>query len=309
MSKTVLITGATGKQGGAVIDVLLQSSQAKDFTILAVTRNPEGGAAQKLKSKGVKIVKGDLNDVPALFKEAKQTVTGPIWGVFSVQVPMGKGASVETEEAQGKALVDGALANNVKTFVYSSVDRGGDEKSFSNPTPIPHFISKHNIERHLVEKAGAQGERMNWTILRPVAFMDNFTSGFMGKGFATMWKVALKEKPLQLISVYDIGYFAAQAFINSKSYNARGISLAGDSLSFEEAAKVFKEKMGKEMPTTYDLMAKGMLWAVGDLGTMFQWFATDGYGADIQMLRKEHPDLMGFGHWLVTMSEYKSAAQ
>jgi nucleoside-diphosphate-sugar epimerase len=88
MSKVVLISGATGKQGGAVVDALLASPQAKDFTILALTRNPEGGSAQKLKSRGCKIVKGDLEDVPAIFEEAKKVVSEPIWGVFSVQVSL-----------------------------------------------------------------------------------------------------------------------------------------------------------------------------------------------------------------------------
>jgi uncharacterized protein YbjT (DUF2867 family) len=169
MSKVLLITGATGKQGGATIKALLDSPQSKDFTILAVTRNPESGSAQKLKEKGIKIVKGDLNDVPGIFAAAKEAASEPIWGVFSVQIPGGRGASVKTEEAQGKALVDGALESGVKMFVYTSVERGGDDKSFDNPTPVPHFISKYNIEKHLVEKAK---EKMDWCILRPVAFLE-----------------------------------------------------------------------------------------------------------------------------------------
>ena len=166
----LLITGATGKQGGAVVNSLLESPEAQKFTILAVTRNADSPSAQKLKSRGVKIVTGNLNDVPAIFQNAKTVVDKPIWGVFSVQVPMGKGATVQTEEAQGKALVDGAVANGVKMFLYNSVDRGGDEKSPDNPTNVPHFISKSNIEKHLLEKAKVAG--MDWCILRPVAFMD-----------------------------------------------------------------------------------------------------------------------------------------
>jgi uncharacterized protein YbjT (DUF2867 family) len=86
MSKPILVTGATGKQGGAVINALLSSPSAKDFTILAVTRNAESGSARKLVERGVKIVQGDLKDVEAIFKEAAKVSTEPIWGVFSVQV-------------------------------------------------------------------------------------------------------------------------------------------------------------------------------------------------------------------------------
>lgn len=86
MSRPILVTGATGKQGGAVIDALLASSSAKDFIILAVTRNADSASAKKLVERGVRIVKGDLNNVEAIFKEAAQVAKEPIWGVFSVQV-------------------------------------------------------------------------------------------------------------------------------------------------------------------------------------------------------------------------------
>jgi hypothetical protein len=84
-------------------------------------------------------------------------------------VPIGRGASHVTEEAQGKALVDAALVAGVKFFVYASVDRGGDDKSYETPTEIPHFVSKYNVEHHLVDKAG---DKMQWFIIRPVVFME-----------------------------------------------------------------------------------------------------------------------------------------
>ena len=86
MSKVILVTGATGKQGGSCIQALLAAPNATDFTLLAVTRNPESASAKKLAEQGVKIVQGDLNDVPAIFESAKKVVEQPVWGVFSVQV-------------------------------------------------------------------------------------------------------------------------------------------------------------------------------------------------------------------------------
>ena len=74
MSKALLITGATGKQGGATIDALISSpSHTTDYTILAVTRNPSSASAQALqtKSPSIKLVAGDFNDVPAIFAAAE----------------------------------------------------------------------------------------------------------------------------------------------------------------------------------------------------------------------------------------------
>jgi uncharacterized protein YbjT (DUF2867 family) len=86
MSKVIIVTGATGKQGGATIRALLESPKASEFTLVAVTRSPDGGSAKKLAEKGVKIVKGDLADVPAIFEAVKNVTSEPIWGVFSIQV-------------------------------------------------------------------------------------------------------------------------------------------------------------------------------------------------------------------------------
>jgi hypothetical protein len=145
---------------------------------------------------------------------------------------------------------------------------------------------------------------MKWTILRPVAFMDNATPDFMGKCFATMWSIAVKEKPLQLIATADIGHFGAQAFINPNEYAGKSISLAGDSLSFEEANEVFKSKIGTDMPITYGFIGSAIMWGIADVGKMFQWFYTDGYGVDVPALKKKHPGLMSFAEWLEKESKF-----
>lgn len=179
MSKVILVTGATGNQGGAVINALLNESNS-NFTILAVTRDTNSSSSQKLaaKSPSIKLVQGNLDDVPGIFAAAKEVVSEPIWGVYSVQISMGKGVTFDGEIAQGKAMIDESIKNNVKHFVYSSVDRGGDEKSWDNETPIPHFQTKYQIDRYLRETAGSMG----WTILRPVAFMDVSCTYCLGYG-------------------------------------------------------------------------------------------------------------------------------
>lgn len=306
MPKNLLITGATGKQGGATIDALISSpSHSSDFTILAVTRNPSSASATTLqnKSSAIKLVKGDLNDVPGVF-DAAEAIQRPIHGVFSVTTFGSKGQTVETEEAQGKALVDEALKRGVAHFVYTSVDRGGD-KSLDNPTDIPHFRSKHNIEKYLIENA--KGSGMSYTILRPVAFMDNWGPGFFGKMFGAMWTSALSpDRKLQLISVKDIGHFAADAFRNPGRFHNRAVSLAGDELTFAQANKVWQDKVGHPAPSTYSFLGTGLLWSSKEMGSMFRWFETDGYNVDIAELKKEHPGLQSLGDWIEKESVFKT---
>jgi hypothetical protein len=146
---------------------------------------------------------------------------------------------------------------------------------------------------------------MKWTILRPVAFMDNATPDFMGKAFATMWDQAVKEKPLQLIASKDIGWFGAEAFIKSDEYAGKSLSLAGDSLSFAEASNVFKGKVGTDMPKTFGFIGSAIMWGVADVGIMFRWFYTDGYHVDVPALKKTHPGLLSFSEWLEKESKFE----
>ena len=305
--KPLLILGATGKQGKKVIENVLSSSKA-DFTILALTRNPSSASAQALAAKSpiIKLVKGNLNDVPNVFKAALSASDGvPIWGVFSVQQAVQDGATPDIETVQGKAMVDAAIEHKVQVFVYTSVDRGGEDKSDSNPTYVPHFASKHAIEVHL--KARATDAKMQYTILRPTAFMDGLTNDFMGKALATFIKISLKpSKSLAFIATSDIGFFASQAFLQPENpdYQNKAISLAGDQLTFGQLDAVFKERMGYGVPTTFGCVARIILWMVKELNIMFKWFDEEGYGLDIQKLKRMHPELKDFGSWLETESGF-----
>ncbi|KAK7516317.1 hypothetical protein IWZ03DRAFT_377771 [Phyllosticta citriasiana] len=305
MPKALLITGATGKQGGAVIDALL--AQGSKDTILAVTRDTESTSAKRLahKSPLIKLVQGDLDDAAGVFAAAKQMAGKEvIWGVFSVQLAMGKGASSEREQRQGIALVDEALKHGVQHFVYSSVDRGGDEKSWSTPTNVPHFITKHNIELHL--KKSAAGTNMGWTILRPVAFMDNLVPGYPTKVFLAALRDTMKDKPLQWIATADIGWFAAQAFAKPQEYNHKAIGLAGDDLTFDQLSKTFEKTTGQPAGTSFSFLGSTLMYMMPEMGTMITWFATDGYGVDIKALRRQHPELLDMEAWITKKSAWET---
>jgi uncharacterized protein YbjT (DUF2867 family) len=86
MAKSILVVGATGKQGRAFINAVLASKDAASFKLLSLTRTPTSASAQALAEKGVTIVQGNLNDVPDVFAKAKEAAGGHVWGVFVVLV-------------------------------------------------------------------------------------------------------------------------------------------------------------------------------------------------------------------------------
>jgi len=178
---TILVVGATGKQGGAVIEELLKlpSPPAK---ILALTRDSNSAKAKALEASKpgvISLVQGDITAPEPVFAGLEKA---SVDAVFVVTLPGKVG-----EDKQAIPFIDAAVAHGVKHVVFTSVERGGDEHSWNNPTNIKHFYEKHAVELHIRDKA-ADGS-FTWTILRPTAFLDNFNPGGFGSMFPAMWSL------------------------------------------------------------------------------------------------------------------------
>jgi len=109
--RTVLITGATGKQGRALIHALLSpaAAPAPEYHVLALTRSTSSPPAQHLleteKNNLLQITlkEGDLDksdSVRKIFVDA--AADGGVWGVYAVLAYPGLGANADGEGAQGK---------------------------------------------------------------------------------------------------------------------------------------------------------------------------------------------------------------
>lgn len=301
--QNILVVGATGKQGGAVVKALLglpQEQAASPFHVLALTRDAQSTRAQALleaHKDRLELVEGDSADPQPIFESRPK---GSIAGVFIVTTPGGK----HTEEQQAIPLINAAVAHGVPHLVFSSVDRGGDAKSWTNPTAIKHFASKHHIELHLRDKAAQPTTNLSWTILRPVAFLDNMEPGMMCSMFTAMWQASLSaDRKLQLVAVRDIGLYAARAFAAPDEWAGRAVALAGDELTLAEARDKFAKVTGKTLPQTWTILGRAVLWGVREVGEMFNFFEKEGYGADVAARRAEAP-VLDFEAWLRQESKW-----
>lgn len=271
--KLILITGATGQQGGAVCNALI----GKGFKLRALTRNPDSDSAKALAAKGVEVVKGDLDDAASL----KASLDG-VWGAFSVQNTWEAG--VQKEEEQGKRFATLAREAGVKHFVYTSV--GSAERK----TGIPHFDNKARVEDTV------RGLKFDsHVILRPVFFMENLPSPWFlnGDNLVTSLK---PETKLQMVAVEDIGRIGAQAFINAEKMNGREIELAGDAATMPEAAVILGKALGRQieyMQIPIEEIRKNS----EDFALMLDWFDKEGYHADISALDKEFGKLTRLEPW------------
>lgn len=274
--KVIAVTGATGQQGGAVARKLL----ADGWKVRALTRDTDKPAAQELASLGAEIVAGDMEDRAQLDSAFKD-----VYGVFSVQNYWLPNVQYEGEIKQGKNVADAAKAAGVQHLVYSSVGsahRGMGQK---------HFDSKWIIEQY-IHTLG-----IPYTILRPVAFMDNnnWRRAYILSG--TYTGMGLRpEKGVQTIAVEDIAVFVALAFADKKSYLGKTLELAGDELTEAQTAEVFSKVIGRPVVLAEP---SGQSWAPEEEAkAAFNFFNGEGYDADIPALRKLHPGLLTFEQYL-----------
>lgn len=325
-NKTILVTGATGWQGSGVVTALLASPQSTRYTILAATRDPTSAAAQHLArlSSSIILVRGDLDNCASLFASAVAASPGggdgggpPVWGVYSVQVSRGRGVTEASETAQGRALVDAAVAHGVCMFVYGSVDRGGDDASWGAGTPVAHFRAKHAVELHLraagaaaATGGGGDGASMMWAVLRPVAFMENLRPGSLETRvfLAALRNVVPRDKKLQWVAARDVGPFAALAFDSPEEWHGRAVGLAGDELTLDEMDAVFERAAGRPAPTAHWFFGSVLTALVREMALMIGWFASDGYRADVRARRAEYPPLMDLEAYLRENKEWQAVA-
>ena len=256
----IVVTGATGHQGGATARELL----AKGHKVRAMTRKPESPAAKELAKLGAEVVKGDLDDSASL----ERALAGA-WGTYAVQNTWEAG--VEREEQQGLRFADVARKAGIKHYVYASV------ASAHRHTGIPHFENKWRVEER-VRSLGFP----SYTIIRPVFFMENF---FLPSLLPAIQQgqlaVALDPKTmLQMIAVSDIGKYGAWAFENHAALNGRAIDIAGDRLAMPETAEIIGRVARREVKFVRVPIEEVRKFSE-DYALMLDWFDRVGYDADI----------------------------
>jgi uncharacterized protein YbjT (DUF2867 family) len=284
----VLVTGATGRQGGSVVRHML----AQGWKLRALVREPGGAAVRALADRGVEVAKGDLED-PASLDNAARGVRG----VYSVQDFWAVGAKREVQ--QGKNMADAARKAGVEHFVYSSV--GGAERN----SGIDHWESKWDVEQH-IRKLGLPA-----TMLRPAAFMENY---YIDQVEIALLKGKLMDpiradKPYQTIAADDIGAFAALAFSRPKEFIGMELEIAGSELTNPEAAQVFSRVLGKKVKFQKLPMPLVRLVLGKEFYQMFRWFNAEGFKANVPELRRKYPDvrLQTLEEWLRAEGWHKRA--
>lgn len=279
-SRTVVVTGATGLQGGAVARCLLE----KGWRVCALTRQPRSGKARALAALGAEVAQGDMDDPASL---------GPVfasaYGVFSVQNPMLSGSAGEIR--QGKNVADAARQAGVQHVVYASAGTG------ARGTGIPSWESKLVIEDYMHSLG------LPLTVLRPTAFMELMTEKkfFPAVGvWNLMPRLMGSDRPVPWLSAEDTGAVAAAVFADPSQYIGQDLRLASDVQTIDACRDIYRAAAGKAPP--YFPMPLGLFRRFGfagqDLPVMWGWLRSGAVDLDTQPTRAIHPQALTVREWL-----------
>jgi uncharacterized protein YbjT (DUF2867 family) len=266
--RKILVTGATGQQGGSLARLLLQ----KKHKVYALTRNTQSSAAQDLRNKGANIVKGDLDDSDSLEHAVRD-----VESIFLMGTPFEDGTEGETR--RGKLMADIAKENKVEHLVYSSVANADKN------TGIPHFESKYKIEQH-IKNLG-----IPFTIIGPTFFMENLLGPGLEQG-----QLALPLSPstiLQQSALENIAEFSALVLESRKPFWGKRIDIASDEVTGEQAAEILSNVLGYKIKYVA-VPLEQVYRANEDMARMYDWYEKVGTRIDITGLHQEYPEV----NWL-----------
>jgi uncharacterized protein YbjT (DUF2867 family) len=263
----VVVTGATGNQGGAVVKSLLERGHA----VRAVTRNTDSAKARDLANAGVTLVRASLEDTAALTKALEGATS-----FFAMTTPFGGGTQAETK--QGISAADAAKVAGVH-LVFTSVG------SANRQTGVPHFDSKFEVEKHIA-KIGVRA-----TILAPVYFMDNLHFGKeqLAKG---IYAAPLPPtRRLAQVAIADIGAVAVRLLEDPGRFAGKRFDLASDELTGNDVVTTLSRITGR--PFSYFQVPPDVIrQRMGEDGAkMYEWFDRVGFTVDRAALRREFPDV------------------
>ncbi|KAG0707527.1 NAD(P)-binding protein [Suillus ampliporus] len=257
MSKHILVVGATGKQGRALIKALQPPADSDEipFRVLALTRSASSPSAQRLvQERHVQVVEGDLDSpesIRKVYEDAKGS--GGIWGVYCVLAFPGLGANADGEERQGKFMADLALQYGVSVYIYSTAERGGEQMDEMEKLS---GRAKVLAERH-VQALGEKG--LPWTIMRPGFFLDNYNDFIGSITVAVMTRGLKNDSKLGVVDPNDIGHVAAAVFKNPEKYKHQILVVIGDVLTMSDQHASYTRATGQPLPSVPGFLASILL--------------------------------------------------
>ncbi len=215
----ILVVGATGRTGSAVVDELLDAG----LPVRTLTRRAEAGSGFP---SGVEVVSGDLAE-PATLDPALQGVDTVflVWTAPPVTAP---------------AVID-RLAAHVRRVVFLSAPHQTRHPFFQQPNPMATLYA--DIERRIA------GSGLEWTFLRPGMLASNalhWWAPTIRAGGAIRWPYAAAETAP--IDDRDVAAVAAKTLHEEGHAGGDYVLTGPQALGQAEQVRIIGDVLGRRIP-------------------------------------------------------------
>jgi uncharacterized protein YbjT (DUF2867 family) len=267
-SGPVLVFGATGTQGGAVVRELLV--RAVDVQVLV--RDPQSERAQALAKSGAQLVVGDLRDEWSLARAMSSAAVA-----YAITTPFAEGADAEVH--QGYAIIRAAVEARLPWLIFASV-------AAASRAEVPHFQSKARIEEQLRDAA------VPWTVVAPSYFYENVLGSRTAILEGLLPLSLPQDKPLHQVGLRDLGAVVAAILERREEHLSQRVEIAADAPTPREMADALG---ARAVETPLDELRERS----PDLAALYAFLANDGYGVDVRAVRARYPEVawMSFVEW------------
>ncbi|MFE2578872.1 NmrA family NAD(P)-binding protein [Streptomyces sp. NPDC059378] len=238
----VLVTGATGMQGGAAVQALLRVGHP----VTAFVRNPSSAPAQALTRQGVALATGTMDDLASL--EAASAGHDTVFSMQPVGIdPTGPGA----EQRQARNIATAAKRAGITQIIHTSVSATG-WRSQHPGYEMSDLEKAYWDEKEAAEDAIRQSGLDRWTIFKPAFYMENFLSPRQDFMFPELRQgklvtATLPQAELALICADDLGAAVAAAVAEPDTFHEAEIEFAGDALTYTGIADTLSKAAGREI--------------------------------------------------------------
>ena len=302
--KIIAVVGATGSQGGGLVRAILNDKDS-EFSVRAITRNPDSEKARELAAMGAEVVEGNIDD-PSSMKKAFEGAYGAYLVTF-----FWEHLSPEKEMAEAKILAQAAKDAGVQHVIWSTLEDTrkyiplDDERmpTLQGKYKVPHFDAKGESNKFFKEL------QVPTTFLYTSFYWDNYINFGMapknGPDGSLAITFPLGDKKMAGMAAEDIGKCAYGIFKKGKEMIGKEIGIAGEHISGAEMASAFTDALGKKI--VYNEVTPEVYRSFGfpgadDLGNMFQFyrdFEEDfSKKRSVEFSKSLNPELQDFRAWL-----------
>ncbi|KAJ7159518.1 NAD-P-binding protein [Mycena filopes] len=245
--KLILVIGATGAQGQAVVDSLLEPTKTGEpspYAVRALTRDLNSKHAKALAARGVECVTGSFTDYAAVRRALE--------GAYGVWVNTDGFTVGEMEEIYaGMRIYEVAkTVSSLRHYVWSNLQYVLKNAGFDPQYSADHLNAKGRVGEWLSVQPSALGDGLTWSQVTTGPYMEMLTGGMLTplnvrKDGTVVFAAPVEDGHVPVIALKDLGWWARWTFDHREAASGRDLNITSECVHWDDLVATFTKVTGR----------------------------------------------------------------